>query len=44
MAMRRILVTGGNKGIGGYIGGGIGYGSVHFANESSGKFAWQAIA
>ncbi|HET6942138.1 MAG TPA: hypothetical protein VFH89_08255 [Sphingomicrobium sp.] len=39
-----LLDLGGNHGPGAYIGGGLGYGGVHFAGESRGKLAWQAIA
>lgn len=35
---------GGEGGVGGYIGAGAGYGKVHFADTSDGKFAWQILA
>ena len=34
---------GGQEGLGGYLGAGIGYAGVHFADSSQGKFAWQVI-
>ena len=44
-AMINALVDfGGNGGIGGYAGGGIGYADVHQFGESQGKMAWQLIA
>jgi opacity protein-like surface antigen len=39
-----LLDLGGNGGIGGYVGGGAGYASVHQFGGSSGKFAWQLLA
>jgi opacity protein-like surface antigen len=35
---------GGNGGIGGYVGAGAGYASVHQFGESKGKLAWQILA
>jgi opacity protein-like surface antigen len=35
---------GGNGGIGGYVGAGAGYASVHQFGDSKGKFAWQLLA
>jgi opacity protein-like surface antigen len=35
---------GGEGGVGGYIGAGIGYAEVHGFDDSKGKFAWQLIA
>src|SRR3954452_13681402 len=39
-----LLDFGGNDGLGGYVGGGVGYAGVHALGESDGKFAWQLIA
>ena len=35
---------GGNGGVGGYVGAGAGYASVHQFGSSKGKFAWQLLA
>lgn len=35
---------GGNGGVGGYVGAGAGYASVHQFGESKGKLAWQILA
>ena len=39
-----LVDLGGQNGIGGYFGGGIGYAEVHGFDDSKGKFAWQLIA
>jgi opacity protein-like surface antigen len=39
-----LLDLGGNGNIGGYVGGGVGYASVHQFGNSHGGFAWQLIA
>ena len=39
-----LLDLGGQTGIGGYVGGGVGYADVHQFNGSKGKFAWQLLA
>src|SRR5579884_286603 len=39
-----LIDLGGQTGIGGYAGGGVGYADVHQFNGSKGKFAWQLLA
>jgi opacity protein-like surface antigen len=39
-----LIDFGGNGGIGGYAGGGVGYANVHQFGSSHGGFAWQLIA